>query len=621
MNHAGLPSRICLLIIFCCCYLPFLNAQQTVTIGNNTAEHIFTWGQVSWLEDSSGSMTFNEIRSRDAEGMFKGNTSYYPKNFRHQSVYWYKVKVNFTAPLSKKQNLIEFFDQTTDDITAFLPMGDGTYNRVSAGAHEKFENRLYRHKNFEFQIPDQASGTYVYYFRIKSDNEVNVIIVYRTITRFINHALVEYITYGVFYGMILVFCLYNFLMFLATRLKQYFYHVFYMLSVGIYEMSADGIAFQFVWPEKPGWNEYAYGIALYSMSIFALIFAKTLLQVKKQHKRFYQLINYTIVIRTVYFVICLFAKKEWFSYKFLEFIPLSVVFIAGIVIWYQGFKPARFFVFGYALLFAGAIIKFITALGFLRFMPGIIGHYSMSLGFVLEMILLSFSIGDQIRLFRKAKTSAQNEVIYHMQTNANLQASINQQLEEQVAERTHELELQSKQIAEQAGEIARMNVLLTKDNTALKTNIEKITEARIESAELTFDEFSQKYPDHEQCYKLLSDLKWSQGFVCKKCGYPYYSDGRRLFSRRCNKCAYEESPMHDTIFENNRIPINKAFYIVYLVFSNNGNISSYQIAEKLDIRQSTCWAYAIRVKSIMDQRKPIAKKGKKGSWVDLILKT
>lgn len=620
MIRIGMLSRIYLIIIFSCCYAPCLKGQQTVNINNGTAEHIFTFGQISCLEDGAGTMSFSQIRNKDAEGAFKTNTVYYPKNSRHQSVYWYKVRVDFSATITKKQGLIEFFDQTTEDITAFLPMADGTYSRVSTGAQGNFENRLYRHKNFEILIPNQSKGLYVYYFRIKSSNQVNVIIVYRTTARFINHALVEYITYGLFYGMILVFCLHNFLMFLATGLKQYFYYVLYMLSVGIYEMSADGIAFQFIWPEKPGWNQYAYGIALYSMSIFALIFAKTLLQVKDRHRGLNLLINWTIVIRTIYFIVCLFAKKEWFIYKFLEFIPLSIAFLTGIIIWYQGFKPARFFVFGYALLFAGAIIKFITVLGFVRSLPGVVGHYSMSLGFVLEMILLSFSIGDQVRLFRKAKNSAQNEAIFHMQTNVSLQASINQRLEEQVAKRTQELEVKSRQISEQAEEISRMNILLEKDNTELKTNIEKITEARIESAELTFDEFSKKYPDREQCYKLLSDLKWSRGFVCKKCGYTYFSEGHRLFSRRCNKCAYEESPMHDTIFENNRIPINKAFYIVYLVFTNSGNISSYQIAEKLDIRQSTCWAYAIRVKSIMDQRKPISKKGRKTNWIDLILK-
>ncbi len=566
-------------------------------------------------------MNFNEIRTQDAAGVFQPNTSYYPKNFNPPSTYWFKVRVIVSDSISKNQGLIEFFDQTINDITAYLPDAGGRYIEVHSGAGENFKNRLYRHKNFEFLIPDLSKGSYVYYVRIKSLNEVNFIMVYRTVERFINYALVEYITYGLFYGMILVFCLYNLLMLLATRLSHYLYYVLYIVSIGVYEMSTDGIAFQFIWPGTPALNEYMYGVSLYCMSIFALIFARTLLRVKRQSPPLYKFINWIIIIRTIYFVVCLFAKREWFIYKFLDFIPLFTAFLTGFVIWWKGFKPARFFVLGNALLFIGAIVKLTTVLGLVKGISAVPGHYGMVLGFAMEMVLLSFSIGDQVRLFRKEKKQAQDDAFYHMQYNLKLQASVNQQLEEQVAVRTMELERQSREIHEQAQEIARMNRLLEKDNAELKTNIEKITDARIKSAELTFEEFCQKYPDQEKCYRFLADLKWSKGFECKKCGYTNYSKGRKPFSRRCNKCAYEESPMHDTIFENNRIPINKAFYIAYLVFTTKGNISSYQIAEKTDMRQGTCWAYATRVKSLLDTDRTASKKNKKASWTDLIMKT
>ncbi len=611
--------RLYLTAVFCC-LLPSLKAQRTVSIDHATTEYIFNRDEISWLEDPSGQMSFEEISQKDAEGAFLPNTHWYPSNFNHRSAYWYKLQVNISDSLSKNQALIEFFDQTTDDITVYFPNAAGEYVRAHSGAGENFEDRLYKHKNFEFLVPALPKGSYVCYFRVQSINQVNVIIVYRTLAHFINYALVEYITYGLFYGIILVFCLYNLMMGLATGLKQYFYYILYIMSVGIYEMSTDGIAFQFIWPDAPEWNEYVYGIALYGVSLFALIFTQTLLRVKRLHYPLYRLINWIIVIRTFYFVVCLFFKREWFMYKFLEFIPLSVAFFTGIVIWRKGFKPARFFVLGYTFLLLAAVTKLVMVLGLLRGIPGAAGHYSMGFGFLMEMVLLSFSIGDQVRYYRKEKKQAQDNAIYHMQRNLELQASANQQLEEQVAARTQELEVQARLLQEQAQEIARMNKLLEKDNIELKSNIEKITDARIKSAELSFTEFSQKYPDREECYKLLADLKWSNGFKCKKCSYANYSEGLRPFSRRCNKCAYEESPMQNTIFENNRISINKAFYITYLVYTTRGNISSYQISEKIDIRQSTCWLYARRVKSLMDEQKTGAKKNKEANWTDLILK-
>ncbi|WP_293304659.1 7TM diverse intracellular signaling domain-containing protein [Pedobacter sp. UBA5917] len=611
--------KVYLTAILLCFFLPLLKAQEMVNIKNNTIEHFFRYGEVSYLEDRSGVMNFDEIRLQDKLGRFKPNEGYYPINFSRPSAYWYKVKVNFPSGLTGKLGLIEFFDQTTDEITAYFPDAQGNYKREDAGAKTRFENRLYQHKNFEFTITNQSEGPHILYFRLKSANHVNVIIVYRTLERFIHYALLEYISFGLFYGMILVFCLYNLLMFFATRLKEYVYYVLFIFSVGVYEMSADGIAFQFIWPHLPELNNYAYGTALYCMSIFALIFTKILLQVKKRNPTFYFIIQLTIVIRTVYFAICLFAKNEWFIYKFLEFIPLSVAFLTAAVIWYQGFKPARFFVLAHAFLFVGAIIKLIAVLGFAEGWPGAVSHYSISFGFIMEMVLLSFSISDQVRLLRKERDKAKDEALKHIELNVVLQKSLNEELEEQVAERTRELTIQSEKIREQAEYISRINILLEEDNVKLKSNIEKITDARIESIELTFDEFKQKYPDRDQCYRLLSDIKWKDGFECRKCAGTNYSIGRRPFSRRCKKCFYEESPMQDTIFENNRIPINKAFYIVYLMFSTQGKISSYQLAEKVGIRQSTCWAYAIRIKHILEQQKPHPK-NRKSSWIDLVMK-
>ncbi|RAI97687.1 transposase-like zinc ribbon protein [Chitinophaga skermanii] len=621
MIRFNVPIKAYLTAILCCCACISLQAQKPVNILHKTAEYIFTFGEIHWLEDPVGNLTFDEIRQRDAAGAFKTNTSYYPKNTHQSSAYWFKVQVVIPQSLDKRHSVIEFFDQTIDDITLYLPGADGQYIPAHAGAAKNFQDRLFRHKNFEFLIPTTAAGTYTYYVRIKSLNEINFIMVYRTLERFINYALVEYITYGLFYGMIIVFCFYNLLMLMATGLRHYLYYVLYIVSVGVYEASTDGIAFQFLWPNTPTLNVYMYGVSLYCMSVFALIFARSLLRVKRQSPVLYKIINWTIIVRTAFFIICLLFKKEWFIYKFLDFIPLFTAFITGVIIWYKGFKPARFFVVGNALLFIGAIAKLINVLGFITGNPAVAAHYGMVMGFVLEMIFLSFSIGDQVRLFRKEKKQAQDDAIYHMQHHLKLQETVNQQLEEQVAARTKQLELQSREIYLQAQEIARMNGILEKDNAALKTNIEKITDARIKSAALTFEEFSQKYPDQENCYRFLADLKWSNGFTCKKCSYHNFSKGRKPFSRRCNKCAYEESPMNDTIFENNRIPINKAFYIVYLVFTTKGHISSYQIAEKTGMRQGTCWAYAVRIKNLLDSEEHASKKNKKGSWVDLIMKT
>jgi hypothetical protein len=370
-------------------------AQKAINVDSSLKQYKFTMGEIELLEDTGNRLTFGDIQKFTAEGKrFKSNTLFYPNNKNRNSTYWYRVKLHFDKSAIDKAALIEFFDQTTDEVTAYIPNDQGLYTASKAGAKIKFGSRLYQHKNFEFLIKNPIAGEYIYYFKLKSRNLVNVIIVYRTLDYFIHYALNEYLTFGLFYGMILIFCFHNLLMFMAVKRKQYLYYVFYILSVAIYEMSVDGIAFQYFWPNTPVLNDYAYGVALYLLSVFALIFTEELLQAKKRAGRFYKLINYTIALRTVYFLYCLFFDKTLFAYKFVEIIPLSVAFAAGLHIYRGGFKPARFFVLAYAILFTGFMIKALTALGYGRALPAFVSYYSVGFCFVIEMVLLSFAIGD-----------------------------------------------------------------------------------------------------------------------------------------------------------------------------------------------------------------------------------
>jgi len=112
---------------------------------------------------------------------------------------------------------LEFFDQTIDEITLYSPDRDKKYTAHQFGDQFKFQQRSFQHKNFTFSLDHSLRGENVYYVRLKSSQSVSVIIVLRNVKRFVQYAIEEYMIFGVFYGMIIVFSLYNMLMFLAVR--------------------------------------------------------------------------------------------------------------------------------------------------------------------------------------------------------------------------------------------------------------------------------------------------------------------------------------------------------------------------------------------------------------------
>jgi len=269
-----------------------------------------------------------------------------------------------------------------------------------------------------------------------------------------------------------------------------------------------------------------------------------------------------------------------------------------------------------------------------NWMPfGSLSHYSLGFSFIMEMIFLSFAISDKIRLLRLEKAEAQEEIINQLKENQHLKDTLNEELEEQVKLKTRELVSKSDQITAQnrqlegansqleiqAKEIEAMNALLAKDNLRLKHDVAEVKEARILSKDVDFEEFSAMYPDNESCLKFLAEIKWRRDYSCRKYGHLSFSQGRTSYSRRCSKCGYDESVTAYTLLQNTRLPINKAFYMIFLVYSTRGSISSHKLSEILSIRQSTCWSYSTKIKkALKEKRKHGFSQGHEG-WNSILL--
>ncbi|WP_229254320.1 7TM diverse intracellular signaling domain-containing protein [Dyadobacter sp. NIV53] len=372
-------------------------------IKDSVDQHMFTGPEIQYLEDKDGKYTLEQILSTDLGRRFVTGKTNTPQNYNLKSTYWFRIKIRH-KPDSGKNWILEFFDQTIDDITAFLPDGNGGYQSRQMGDQLPFRNREYSHKNFEINIPNDKAYDGTYYFRVKSHQTADAIIVLRSVNRFIQYALDEYFIFGIFYGMVLVFSFYNLMMYLAVRQVQYLYYVLYNLCVGLFEMCIDGVAYQYLWPHAPEWNQYAYGIALFGISIFALQFTRTLLYTHRKAPKLDRFIILVMILRTLFFGICFAFNTNWFSYKFIELVPLAVAFYTGIYIYRQGYRPARFFVLGYTFLSIGFIHKLLLMLHVEGLNFGVVTYYSLSICFVIEMIFLSFAIGDKVRILKKRKT-------------------------------------------------------------------------------------------------------------------------------------------------------------------------------------------------------------------------
>ncbi len=113
----------------------------------------------------------------------------------------------------------------------------------------------------------------------------------------------------------------------------------------------------------------------------------------------------------------------------------------------------------------------------------------------------------------------------------------------------------------------------------------------------------QLFDDSEKALRFIADIKWEDGFVCRKCGNTNYCEGKSPSSRRCTRCKTEESATAHTLFHNCKFPINKAFYIAYTVCVEGKSLSSYCYADRLGLNQMTCWKFRKRIETCLGKQK------------------
>lgn len=116
---------------------------------------------------------------------------------------------------------------------------------------------------------------------------------------------------------------------------------------------------------------------------------------------------------------------------------------------------------------------------------------------------------------------------------------------------------------------------------------------------LSLFDFQRKFPTKGDCLSYLAELKWGNGFRCRKCGHGNSCKGVPADSRQCTSCNYTESPTANTLFHMVKFDLVKAFHIVYFVATNKKGIASTELARKLGLRQKTCWAFKRKVMKAM----------------------
>jgi nitrogen fixation protein FixH len=578
--------------------------EEKITIPNN---------HIDYFHDTSGEITPLDLIRRLPKPM----SSPPPATIPHEE-YWMDVTVQIN---SDETWYIEFPDPHISSLEIWMVKHGKAVKFDSTGTGTSFESKNYPYKNFIVPIASDKRA-HRFLIRVQSRLISNMQMQITSDKELFGYAQSEYYLLGLFYGILLMMGVYNLILFFSFRERTYLYYVGYVIASALFSFNEDGMGFQFLWPSFP-WINLVLPYISFPLLVTFCLYAQTFIDLKKNSPGTYRMVWIMIGSHLSH---CLFILFDWVSIHSwpLTFLPPYVLLLRQSILAYKsGFKAARLYLVGVSVVLVSIIIYGLRINGFI--VSGWFTVYSFNIAIVGEAIVLSFALGDKIKFTREAKERAQANLIQELERNERLKDKVNRELEQKVSERTTELKQRSEEL-EQANEelealkeqLYEMNAQLDKDNWTLQKKIHDSTRHRIVSKEVGFEEFVKIYPDNLNCQKHLEDVKWGEGFSCPKCKNTTYSPGQKPFTRKCSKCKHPDSVTAGTIFHALKFPLNKAFYICYIV-AEGSNYTVDELSKILDLRRNTCWSFRKKAET---RKEELLKNGtiKKGAnWESLVV--
>lgn len=601
-----------------------LYAFDPIKLNKETEEVLVSSNYFQILEDSTGHLSIEDISSEAYARHFYSSKDLMPRIKDKRKTYWLKLEVE-GAKSSNKTWMLEVLDLHINHIQVYAKTQNKFKTWGKTGYYHAFKNRAVSHKNFVYQVP--AKNKIVYFIRIKSEGFNPFLFKLRSNNFFISYSLSEYYILGLYYGIMLIMALYNIMLYMYVRSKMYLYYVTYVLSCVLISFSEDGLGFQFLWSSHPIFNMFIDNFANCLFLIFFSVYAKTFLNFKAYFPKLDKTLNYLLIIISILFIISpLLPLHTSNMHLYVVLLPFVIIYLGAIQTYLKKEKSfTRFFLLGYSFTMIGIFSAVLRTTGLA--LDNILYVYSLNIGLLIEVVFFSLALAYRLRVIKNEKERAQEKMIFQLQENEKI-------ITQKVIERTQEIARQktiienknaaltstNQILKQQSDEIKRMNALLNIKNQELQSNVKELTKARVLMKEVDFSEFSEIFPNDDACYKYLAKLKWSENdFTCIKCGNEKYAMGKGHYARRCSKCSYNESCTVNTIFHRSHIPIQKAFYMLFLVYANNENITSAELSKILAMRQGTCWKFSKKISEKIKKVKASPEQDNLDGWTRLIM--
>jgi adenylate cyclase len=365
------------------------------------------------LEDKTLEMTITDVASEPLSSAFVRVKETHPNLGLSKSAFWFRFSVcSSTNPPRNTRWYLKLNRKGITDCTLFIPEGSSNQFRNTIGWHTvggRKPSFIERQKSLfplpiTFPLPPLTGDQTTFYVRIYNPDGGLYLPLSIASEDALRDSLMEKTLWlGIYFGTMLALLFFNLYLYISLREPIQVYYIFYICSVTVYFSFINGIAFdRFTDGDLyDRLNLFALGLTIFWGTFFARSFLNT-----REHVRPLDWVLTAVIVAAAGITLSTPFAGTFFlnqSTSLLGMMSPFLIILAGIIRWWKGFRPIVFFLVAWAILCIGGLVYALTYRGVLPY--SVPTYYSFQIGSCLEVVILSFALGERIRSLRRERDS------------------------------------------------------------------------------------------------------------------------------------------------------------------------------------------------------------------------
>ena len=391
--------------------------------------------QMAYLVDDANQLSYQDVLHVQDES-WRRTEQPVPSFGFSRSTYWFKIELqNRSAEI--RTPLLEIANAMLNQLDLYQTVDQQLMQQFSTGTDLPFSQRPIAHRYFLFPLTLQPDSVSVIHVRVQSNGSVRLPITLWDSDAFHERNQIDMLAIGAYFTVLLLALGYILVTTITIPHSAMFALAGFISCFGLFQLATLGVGLEYVWTEYPAMNELSTVFSICFGLAFACWFTLLVLDLKHHSvaaRRFLEvMILLPLLTAAAYLLLPYHMIAPWAAALVVP-ASLGMLFI-GLVGSSRGYKSARHFTLSWLVLLIGIVVLSLNRFAVLP--SNAFTEQAAVIGFIGMMMMMAWAFSADINKLRfhyeKIELSAERLARAQQET-------ISARLEDQVKERTRELE-------------------------------------------------------------------------------------------------------------------------------------------------------------------------------------